>query len=420
MSEGEHRESEHSAAPPARRDRILFYAMIVLVLLGLGFAAELTLIHYKTHTDASYQAVCAVSEELNCETVAASPYSVFLGVPVSVWGLFGYSFCLALLLSGLRQRRPHGHWPLGLLSAFSAASVVVSVGLATIAITQIKSICLFCNGLYLVNFGLFALVGVVSYRSRLLPWKALMKDLGVASARLEIALLLLVPTTIGAVLLIDQYPRYWIQAELSSLESKHSGVGEEGDHWTGAPQPLLTIIEYTDYECPFCRKAHRAMREFLMKHPDEARLVHRHFPLDQACNPSLKRPFHGRACEFSLFAACAGEQAAFWPANDALFTQLEHTRGHELSLDAISAQLELDPQALAQCMSHGYQRQDLQNDISAGMELEINGTPTYVIEWRQENGERQKLKVEGAPSTKVLEEKLEEARKWAPTGEPSS
>jgi uncharacterized membrane protein len=62
------------------------FAFVLLSLLGVAVAIELTRIHVFVHIDPSYHSVCAMSEGLNCETVAVSPYSVFAGLPVSVLG----------------------------------------------------------------------------------------------------------------------------------------------------------------------------------------------------------------------------------------------------------------------------------------------------------------------------------------------
>ena len=105
---------------------IVFLAAALLSLWGLWIAVELTQIHYMTHTDPNFHAVCALSEGVNCETVALSPYSVFMGLPVSVWGIYGYLFMAALSLWGMSKWRLHSAWPLGgmtLLSTFCCSGL---------------------------------------------------------------------------------------------------------------------------------------------------------------------------------------------------------------------------------------------------------------------------------------------------------
>ena len=88
------------AEPP----RGLVIAFVLLCLLGLGVSIELSRIHVFVHTDPSYHSVCAMSEGVNCETVAASPYSVFAGLPVAVWELWR----CGLSREGFIRRGPGG------------------------------------------------------------------------------------------------------------------------------------------------------------------------------------------------------------------------------------------------------------------------------------------------------------------------
>ena len=82
--------------------------MILLYLLGVLVSIELTRIHLFVHTDPAYQSVCAVSEGVNCETVAISPYSVFAGLPVSVDGKPVPLVSLAAVLERPQQKSTNG------------------------------------------------------------------------------------------------------------------------------------------------------------------------------------------------------------------------------------------------------------------------------------------------------------------------
>jgi len=88
----------------------------------------------------------------------------------------------------------------------------------------------------------------------------------------------------------------------------------------GAARPALTVVEYSDYQCPHCRRGHDELRGLVREHPERVRLVHRDYPLDHHCNDLLKRPFHPQACRYAVLAHCAGEQGRFWEANDVLYS----------------------------------------------------------------------------------------------------
>ena len=76
----------------------VYYAtVIVLAIAGLIDSIYLAVSHYRVYTDIGYKSFCAISKAINCDTVSQSPYSIFLGMPVPIWGVIGYIFFLLLL-----------------------------------------------------------------------------------------------------------------------------------------------------------------------------------------------------------------------------------------------------------------------------------------------------------------------------------
>ena len=150
---------------------------------------------------------------------------------------------------------------------------------------------------------------------------------------------------------------------------------EDGHPWIGAKHPNVTVVEFSDYQCPFCNQAHAGMRALLATHPG-LRLVHRHFPLDQACNPIIDKPFHPYACAYSALAACAGEQNQFWAANDYLFKH-----GHDpdpVEPAAFARAVRVDPTKLGECLEQRAWAM-VRPDVEEAVRLKITGTPTFQI-----------------------------------------
>ncbi len=71
----------------------------------------------------------------------------------------------------------------------------------------------------------------------------------------------------------------------------------------GAP---VTLVEFSDFQCPFCRKGAEAVRAVLARHPEDVRLVFKNFPIDTACHDALERQLHPFACKAALLARCSG------------------------------------------------------------------------------------------------------------------
>ncbi|MCK9459001.1 MAG: thioredoxin domain-containing protein [Proteobacteria bacterium] len=364
----------------APRGKPLLVAMLVLAVIGTGVAAHLTQIHYYTHTDPAYHSVCAVSETVNCETVAESTYSVFLGLPISVWGLFCYALAAALAILGLATRsRLHPAWPRGALFCLAAAALAGSAILAYLSFFRIDSMCIFCMTLYGVNSALFAVATALAVKSGRSPVALVAADLAAALRRPAQALALVAIFGAGVAVAELLVPPYWVHLGWSDLPALPTGVDAEGHHWIGTEKPTVIVTEFSDYECPHCRRAHRNARQMAARYPDAVQLVHRHQPLDQACNPALAKPFHRRACEFARAAECAGEQGEFWAMNDALFSVQDQVRAADVELDRLAVGIGLDRSRFRECLDSEAPRRRIAADVADAKRRHVSGTPTFFI-----------------------------------------
>lgn len=361
-------------------DKLFLTICLVLVIVALGVSIELTQIHYYTHTDPSYESVCAVSEQINCETVAQSPYSVFGGVPVSVWGIFAYFFMFVFIVWGFSsRRRPHSNWPQGILLGLFVLGILSASVLAYISVTRIDSICLFCTALYVINGLLLIVSAVFLGLSRKNPFGLVVEDLKSLIKRPGLTFVLVVLAGGMAAGLTLGIPEYWHHPGWSDLPKLPMGQDQNGCHWIGAEDPVVTVVEFSDYECPHCRRAHKKMRAEAARFPDKVRLIHNHLPLDHACNEDVKQPFHNRACEFSKAAECAAEQDKFWEMNDALFSIQDTIRAKDVDIERISVQLGLDRSVFKSCMAAEGIPECIKDDMEKARRLQVAGTPTFFI-----------------------------------------
>ncbi len=366
-------------APPLRWP---WWLSVVACAVGLTLSILLERIHIKIHSDPTFHSFCSVDRKVNCDIVARSSYAVFLGVPIAVWGIFGYVVAGLVAVWGARRREPRlaAGCALYLTSAFTFASV----GLGAVSAFLISAVCILCLATYGVNV-LLLLCAVVAARNGGLrsslaePWRALRTRRGVRW------LLTLVAC---AVLLIVAYPSYWKEAQSAErsmpteLNVPH-GIEPGGGHFIGADKPAVTLLEYSDYECPYCRQAHIQLRALVERYPTLLRLVHRHYPLDISCNSSLKAKMHENACFAAMIAECAGEQDRFWQADDYLFSEVRAIGSR--SNAEIARDLGLDPKALETCLrSDGPRAVAL--DVDEGNRLNIQGTPTFFVEGQTYTG----------------------------------
>ena len=130
----------------------------------------------------------------------------------------------------------------------------------------------------------------------------------------------------------------------------------------------VTIMTFSDYQCPYCIRSEPTLAQVLERYPDDVRLVHRHFPLDS---------IHPQARPASEAAMCADEQGKFWEFHDAIFA-----RGGRLeagSYAEIGRELGLDLEALGTCMGERRYQDFVQADLEAGEAAGVTGTPAFFV-----------------------------------------
>ena len=133
--------------------RVYFAITILLALTGLFTSIYLSISHYRVYTDFGYKSFCAISKAINCDTVSQSSYSLFLDVPVPVWGIIGYTFVLMMLLCA-KPKESSNQRMWALIFWIALVFSVYSVILALISNYLIRSYCIMCILTYAVNLSL--------------------------------------------------------------------------------------------------------------------------------------------------------------------------------------------------------------------------------------------------------------------------
>jgi protein-disulfide isomerase/uncharacterized membrane protein len=329
---------------------------------GLVLAVLLAREHAQAHAGAV--GFCTLSDYVNCDKVATSRYSVVLGLPLAVWGAFAYGVALVLALAGLRRTRPHETWPAGLLFLLGAAATAAAVALAFISEVRIGALCLLCAGSWLASAAVLAAAWGAT--RPLGPVGAIRADAGLLRARPGLTGALALAGAAGIALVAAAYPRYWEKKPVAQARAAH-------------PLPAPTsgptvVVEFSDYECPFCALAHEDMKALLAARPD-VKLVKKHFPLDPACNRAVTRQFHQNACAYAAAAVCAEEQGKLAPMDDALFRNQKEKR----PLEEIVREVGLDLARYEECRRAPATQRRIEADVTAGMAVGVRATPTYVV-----------------------------------------
>ena len=138
----------------------------------------------------------------------------------------------------------------------------------------------------------------------------------------------------------------------------------------GPADAKVTIVEFSDFECPYCRQGHTLVEEVMKKYDGKVRLVFRHFPL-LSMHPHAKK-----AAEASL---CADAQGKFWPMHDALFDAAGQNQLEVPQIKAIAMKLSLDKAAFDKCLDGGEQAKKVEADLADAEKAGVNGVPAFFI-----------------------------------------
>ncbi len=158
-------------------------------------------------------------------------------------------------------------------------------------------------------------------------------------------------------------------AQATQGEPKRYDVSTDDDPALGPATAPVTIIEFSDYQCPYCRQwAEQVEGELIKTYGDKIRIVYRDFPLTQ---------IHPEALPAAEAADCAGEQGKYWEYHDALFKQSKGL-GQEAYL-AYAKELGLNIDQFQQCIQEHRYRDEVQADAQYAAQLGVRSTPTFFI-----------------------------------------
>lgn len=154
----------------------------------------------------------------------------------------------------------------------------------------------------------------------------------------------------------------------------------EDPHIYGPENAPITIVEFSDFQCPACQATAPFIKQVMSQYPNEVRLVYRHFPL------SSIHPYAQVAAEASEIAAAEGK---FWEYHDLLFerfddwTKLKSNDEVQTALVGFAGELGIDTTQFKEKIQSGEYRDAVLADVSVANSLTINGTPTLFV-----NGQR--------------------------------
>lgn len=389
------RSGDIAAAAERRARAIASLEWAILATLGLAAALGLATLYVHTMlrvTAGAYTSFCNVSEQVNCDAVLTSRYGALLGVPVGAWALVTYA-ALGFLVVWRRQASgPARARATLLLVGLAVWSLVFSLYMAAVALLAVRAFCLLCAGMYVLNVLLAVLAwhlaraeSAAGAAPLLTARRAAFGTAAIAAALAAVGGAQLGTTSVGATRLTPEevrardpefYQWYTTRPVVSGLPA--------GAHVKGPADAPISIVEFSDFECAYCAKAFRDLREIERQYPGAVRITFHHFPLDSGCNPHVTAPMHRSACLAAIAAECAARFGRFWEYHDRLFGAQDRLGRDDLTLTA--ADLGIDRAAFTACLDDPATRARVLEDIAAGAAVGVKSTPTLFINGRTVEG----------------------------------
>jgi protein-disulfide isomerase/uncharacterized membrane protein len=357
----------------------------LLSAIGASCAIYLSKHYYDLRSGTGgFSALCNINSTMNCDAVTTSRFAeLWPGLPLSS---FVAGWFVALLIIGMLARidswRKEAVLAGTLMAGFSS---LYSIALLVVMFGVLQKICVFCLAIDAVNFLLFGLFLSIARGNPFagVQWSKLHTYAWITVGSLFIFVVLLRPASENerpeatsaeiqyAVRQIMEHPPVDIKIPASA-----SVLGD--------PTAPVTILEFSDFQCPFCKRGALMMSQILSRHPGQVRVVFMPFPLDSACNSLIQRSMHPYACELARAAFCAGKQGKFQPVYEKIFDEQETLKAE--SAKEIAIALGLDRGAFDACLSSDEAKMAVGASIQEGQKAKISSTPTFFVNGRKVEG----------------------------------
>ncbi len=353
--------------------------------LGLLSALYLTW-HYKLFlSGAGDQALCNVSAFVNCDRVAASSWSRLFGLPLAVWGAGGYAALIAHATWIMRrfssaQRERSRRAPADDVLSTALLILPFAIGvvvLPTVSLVRLRALCLGCAVSWIADLGLLIFgIRLLQQARTVRPTGAIWRPLWPSVALGALVIVPLnwyarpaPPTPTESRRALERTPAVSEVPDLTAIDALSPVFGSPG-----AP---ITIVYFTDLQCPYCKLQTEALRELLARRPRQVRVIYRHYPLDRSCNLRLTQTAHPFACLLARLAIDAHRRGVFeawsheiWRAQESLTRERIQEIAQRYGLDLERAERDA-----------AIQRR-LAQDILLAERSGVDSTPTLIINGR--------------------------------------
>ncbi len=379
--------------------------IVIFSILGAVISAHLLYSHYMPpSSDSLLFRMCSASGVFDCEAVNTSKYSILFGLPVALWGLMYYIFMISCIL--FRESESEAGLKNALDAVMLSASLISAamvIPLFIISTFLIHALCLFCIITWIINIIIFIMMifmvrgrdGAPFLSSMKINFESAFSLLPGIYRNLKIILFALYMIILSAFFFtLDRYMLLYravteaeriVQKEnefierfyetpVSPVETGHTPV------FAGNPEAKITVVDYMNFNCPACRKAHAGLKPVVEKYGDRVKLYLKNYPLDGQCNPHVERKMGGLSCTASLVAVGLYGDPGYHKYVASIMRHTDRLNPRAM-LNAVGA-AGIDVRRADIYIKSADIRRKLTEEINQASTLGINATPTFIVNGR--------------------------------------
>ena len=319
--------------------------ILILVLLGVMVTIDLAYVYYEANFNQyALPSFCSVSDFVDCDGVARTTESQFLGVPLAYWGLFLYSFIIMLLgvdklkkfpfLKFLEVFKNKFHY----IASLGIIAFTISMILLCVSLFGIHKLCVMCVLTYVINLliGIVAAQGVEGHfigaiKQSWIDFTEALKPLPYRIA--FIVVMLCACGFLGWTYTSAKFsPALKFAREYGEFTNAKSMDYKTFGNVLGSEAKDAVVLKiYSDYKCPMCYACNNMLNKIASEFKN-LRIEAHSMPLDTACNKYLKQEFHHGSCIMAQYAEAAAKQGKFWEVNNLFFDKKPSTEQEVLEV----------------------------------------------------------------------------------------
>jgi len=342
---------------------------------------------------------CSVNEWISCDAVLATRFAKMFGIPVAWLGFLYYlttAFFTLLAIASKDIKRS---------TASIAVALILTIGAVLFSfyksyqLITMQVLCPVCVGMYIANFAILILLILsckLSFKNMGTFLGSYLKSVFGRKSRWEFSHQPIVYAIFITWVFIIGYtgvyyfersiprPRAFNLEEALAEHFEQTPIDikiDSGAAFRGNPEAGVTIVEFSDFECPSCAITASQLTGILLEYRNDVSLYFMNYPLDKSINPGLKYDIHKNAALASFAGVCAQQQGDFWSYHDAMFSNQKKI--DRKFLIQLAEERGWDAEEFINCMDAEETYQRVLNDIKVGTDIKVQGTPYLYINGRR-------------------------------------